>query len=568
MRSANPATCALLLALASTTPAFSQDRHASSEQITPASTAAPLLLPTAAPPAVTLPQGEAEPTATAPVAAQPVVEAVTVDPVVAALIEDLKSRTSRKSIHKDDRAALETYYGAAGVQTVWTDGKGLSARGAAARREIAAADDWGLRAQAFDLPADSTNADIAGLADAELKLAVAVLEYARHARGGRMDPTDLSFNIDRKPPLLDPLRVLADAATAAEVDGYLRKLHPQHPQFELLRQKYLEAKRAPAEARPEEPGAVPQSKGKASAKQKQKQSRPEQRLATRILYNMEMWRWMPEELGETYVVSNIPEYMMRVVKGGKTIHEERVIVGKVDTQTPVFSDKMDHIVFHPFWGVPDSIKVKDVWPSLVGSGGAMARYGLRIQQGGRDIDPSKVNWTTTDIRRFHVYQPPGPNNVLGVVKFMFPNRHQVYMHDTPTKNLFNSARRTFSHGCVRMRNPMRFAEVLLENDKGWSASRVASLVQSGPQNNHIYLDSKVPVHMTYFTAVVNSEGKLQMFSDIYGHEPRIQMGLEGKAHLIVKKKPSLTPPDAVSRLAETKQSYPLQNWMKQVFGNF
>jgi murein L,D-transpeptidase YcbB/YkuD len=435
-------------------------------------------------------------------------------------------------------------------------------------REIAAADDWGLKAGDFELPAAlAAGADTAAMADAEFKLALAVLEYARHARGGRMDPTDLSFNIDRKPPLLEPLKVLADAASAGEVDAYLRKLHPQHPQFELLRQKYLEAKRAPVAA----PAAAsvetsPQAKSK-TAKQP-KQARDETRLATRILYNMEMWRWMPEELGAVYVSSNIPEFMMRVVKADKVIHEERIIAGKVENQTPIFSDMMEHIVFHPFWGVPDSIKVKEIWPGLAGGGSVLERNGLRIQKGGRDIDPSTVNWSSTDIRQFHVYQPPGGSNVLGVVKFMFPNKHQVYMHDTPTKTLFNSTQRTFSHGCMRVRNPVRLAEVLLENDKGWDAGRVGGLVKGGPQNNHVYMDKKIPVHVTYFTAVVGSDGKLQTFPDVYGHEPKIQMGLDGKAHLIVKKKPSLSPPDVVTRLAETKQSGPMATWMKNFFGGF
>jgi murein L,D-transpeptidase YcbB/YkuD len=250
------------------------------------------------------------------------------------------------------------------------------------------------------------------------------------------------------------------------------------------------------------------------------------------------------------------------------IHEERIITGKVDTQTPIFSDLMEHIVFHPFWGVPDSIKVKEVWPSLAGGGSMVERNGLRVQYNGRDVDPRSINWSSNDIRKFHVYQPPGPNNVLGVVKFMFPNKHQVYMHDTPTKNLFNSTQRTFSHGCMRVRNPMRLAEVILQEDKGWDAARVNGLVKGGPQNNHIYLDRKIPVHVTYFTAVVGDDGKLRMLPDVYGHEPKIQMGIDGKAHLIVKKKPSLTPPDAIASMAEAKQNSPLASWMKQVFGNF
>lgn len=583
MRSATRATTVAVFALAVAGPAAAQYRPAA-EQAIEAPIVAPAPLPSAAtlstePPAI--PGAPAQAAAAAPVAPAAEVAPATQtpaasnavaatppapqpDPVVGAVAERLKALAGNRSVPKADREALETYYEAAEVRPVWTTANGLSARAETAMREIAAADDWGLRASDYTLPKrPASAADAAALAQAEVTMALAVLEYARHARGGRFDPTDLSFNIDRQPPQIDPLRVLADAASAPNVDAYLRSLHPQHPQFELLRQKYLEARRAP-EPQAEEPAQTPQSKGKTTAKKRA----PEARLAQRILYNMEMWRWMPEDLGKLHVVANLPEYMKRVVKDGKVIHEERMIIGKIENQTPIFSDEMDHIVFHPYWGVPDSIKVKEIWPSLAGSGQVINKYGLKIQRGGREIDPRSVNWSSTDIRQFTVLQPPGPSNVLGVVKFMFPNKHQVYMHDTPTKNLFNSTQRTFSHGCMRVRNPVRFAEVLLEQDKGWEASRVGSLVKGGPQNNHIYLDRKIPVHVTYFTAVVGADGKLQTFPDVYGHEPRIQMGLDGKAHLIVKKKPSLTPPDAVTRLSETKQNYPIQNWMKQIFGNF
>ncbi len=564
MRSAIRATCALLCALASLSPAVAQDQS-NAPAASPSATVAPVAEPAPAAPVVATPAPTTTPAAVAPA---PVAAAPAASPVAAAVVEQAAKLQRAKSVDKGDLAAIATYYAVAEIQPVWTGAQGFTAKATAAMREIAAADDWGLKASDYELPAAlPAGADTAAMAEAELKLALAVLEYARHARGGRMDPTDLSFNIDRKPSLLDPLKVLADAASAGEVDGYLRKLHPQHPQFELLRQKYLEAKRAPVAAPAAAPvEASPQAKSK-TAKQP-KPAREEAKLATRILYNMEMWRWMPEDLGAVYVNSNIPEFMMRVVKSGKVIHEERIITGKVENQTPIFSEMMEHIVFHPFWGVPDSIKVKEIWPSLAGGGSVLERHGLRIQKGGRDIDPSSVNWSSTDIRQFHVYQPPGGSNVLGVVKFMFPNKHQVYMHDTPTKDLFNSTQRTFSHGCMRVRNPVRLAEVLLENDKGWDAGRVGALAKGGPQNNHVYMDKKIPVHVTYFTAVVGADGNLKMFPDVYGHEPKIQMGLDGKAHLIVKKKPSLTPPDVVTRLAETKQSGPLASWMKNFFGGF
>jgi hypothetical protein len=139
------------------------------------------------------------------------------------------------------------------------------------------------------------------------------------------------------------------------------------------------------------------------------------------------------------------------------------------------------------------------------------------------------------------------------VKFLFPNKHAVYMHDTPSKHLFDNSVRAFSHGCMRVRNPVRLAEVLLAQDKGWSASQVDDMIRKGPPNNNVQLTTRIPVHVTYFTVVVGDDGTPQTFRDIYGHEPKIQMGLDGKAHLIVKKKENLA--DVVAQLSEAKRGY-------------
>lgn len=260
-----------------------------------------------------------------------------------------------------------------------------------------------------------------------------------------------------------------------------------------------------------------------------------------ILANMEEWRWMPNDLGPLYVTVNIPEYKVRVIKDGVVIHEERAIVGKTNNQTPVFSDQMETIVLHPFWGVPNSIKVKELLPSLARGGSVLQRQGLRVQKNGRDINPNSVNWSYADIRKYHVYQPPGRRNVLGVVKFLFPNKHHVYMHDTPTKHLFQKTRRTYSHGCMRLQNPLRIAEIILEHDKSWSPEHIQELVSRGPKNNNITLDTKVPVHVTYFTAVADDDGTVRRFNDVYGHEQRINLALAGRFAEIQRGRDHLAP---------------------------
>jgi L,D-transpeptidase YcbB len=449
---------------------------------------------------------------------------------------------------REDRAALAKFYAGRQHEPVWTNAAGLTPAAAAAIAEMRRADEWGLDAAAFQVPALSGSAPSrASRADAEIALSLGILRYARHARGGRAEPTSLSHNLDRKLPLLDPAQVIDQAAKAENPGVYLQSLQPQHPQFEALRQKYLALRGG---AQPDPSASEDGKKGGRKAAG----AASETSSARRVLVNMEEWRWMPESLGDFFVWVNIPEYTLRVVKAGKIIHTERVIVGKRDTQTPVFSQDLEQVIFHPFWGIPESIKRNDVLPSLArGSSRVVERYNLRIQRGGRDIDPASVDWASADIRQYHVYQPPGPTSVLGVMKFRFPNKHDVYMHDTPTKNLFNAEVRTFSHGCVRVREPQRLAELVLAEDQDWTASRVAAAINGGPQNNQISLSRKVPVHITYFTAMIDRSGELKLFPDIYGHEARIALGMDGKAHLIARLVKEEKPPraDAVGSLAET-----------------
>jgi L,D-transpeptidase YcbB len=466
-----------------------------------------------------------------------------------------------KSLSREEtteRAALVAFYGARRCQPLWVAGGGLSPRGAAVVAEIAASDAWGLEASSFRLP--TTSAAFAGdeAAEAEAQISRAILKYARFARGARAEPTSLSANLDRAMALPDPLRVMGGIAEAEDAAAYLRRLHPQHPEFEALRQAYVALRRAAvgALAEADKPGR-PASGGGSEASMR------------KLLVNMEEWRWMPDDLGEFYIWVNVPEFMLRVVKNGKVIHAQRVIVGKPDKQTPIFSANLEQVIFHPTWGVPDSIKIADILPSLLrGSSRILERYNLRVQRGGRDIDAAGVDWAHVDMRTVHIYQPPGGSNVLGTMKFRFPNKHDVYMHDTPDKYLFKAGARAFSHGCMRLSEPERLAELLLLEDQGWPAARVAAAVRGGAQDNAIGLQRPLPVHVTYFTAAVQ-EGKLVTFPDIYGHETRIALGMAGKANLIAKT-PANGPTQAevVGRLSESRGGVLKVDWAARAFGNY
>jgi len=476
----------------------------------------------------------------------------------------------------NQRDALSAFYAARSNALLWVGPEGLTTAAQRVIAEIRRADEWGLDPANFVVPEDGTRQrDLSfgarELVETELKLSVAVLEYARHARGGRIDPTQLSFSIDRTPPLLEPKRVLDEIAASDQPDQYLRKLHPQHTGFERLRQLYLTLRSAPSAAVAAGEEESPAGRTGKPGKKAVAAAQSEGALAQRVLLNMEQWRWMPEDLGEMFVWVNIPEFTLRVVHNGEVIHAERVITGKPENQTPIFSDEMETVVFHPSWGVPNSIKVKELLPGLLRGSDTLTRNGLRAEYRGQRVEPSTIDWVSTDIRNLHIYQPPGANNVLGVVKFLFPNKHDVYMHDTPTKNLFDAEVRAFSHGCMRVRNPLRLAEIVMAYGNGWSSEQVAQQIKSGRQNNSVELARHIPVHVTYFTATVDEAGKARYFRDIYGHERRIQMGLEGKAHLIAKKREDLGPVRAeiVSKYAN---SYGFgwsdtPDWLRRVFNN-
>jgi murein L,D-transpeptidase YcbB/YkuD len=254
-----------------------------------------------------------------------------------------------------------------------------------------------------------------------------------------------------------------------------------------------------------------------------------------ILVNMERWRWLPHDLGPLYVRVNIPEFKLRIGKDGEIIHTARAVVGKPDKQTPVFSDEMETVVFGPFWNVPNSIKVEELRPYVRANGGwlfsgggwntsVFQRHNLRIKYGGREVDPGSLDWNRIDIRTLHIYQPPGPTNVLGKVKFLFPNKHDVYMHDTPQKHLFAKQVRAESHGCMRIQNPDQLAAILLKHDQGWSRGRVNSALENSHDQN-VALRQKIPVYVTYFTAWVNENGSVSTFRDLYGHDARMASAL-------------------------------------------
>ncbi|MBN9267141.1 MAG: hypothetical protein BGN89_04075 [Alphaproteobacteria bacterium 64-6] len=564
--------------------------------------AAPASQDTASPatPATPAPEAPATATPSTTPAPPPAVAAPAeppVPPLNAALIAALESsqRSARQAQDREWHEAISAFYAARKGLPVWTTDSGLNTAALALSAEIGRADDWGLDPKAFDLtglPQGSASPE--ALAAAELKLTRALVTYAWHARGGRVDPSQLSKWLDQSPRPLDVKALLEQFATVSDPSVALQKLHPQHRQFELLRQAYLKARGVKTEVQEEDPRDVTipngpvvrlgdrhphvelvrkrlevpaQSRDDAdlydedvaaavrrflgatyrdsrTGKTVQRATHPALTNAARsslsrrttqqaegrqpslkqYLVNLERWRWLPEQLGTTYIWNNLPEYVTRVVRNGSVVFQERIIVGKPTNQTPVFSDEMQFVVFHPDWGVPGTIKVQDLLPALQsGDDSVLARRNMRIVNGNRTVRAYEIDWERTDIRRLSIIQDPGPSNPLGQLKFMFPNKHDVYMHDTPTKNLFETPVRAYSFGCIRVRNPVRFAELIFGQDRNWSMTDISERLRpNAPQVNRVDLNRRIPVHNTYFTLTADEHGKVTRFADVYGHDQRIQ----------------------------------------------
>ena len=225
-----------------------------------------------------------------------------------------------------------------------------------------------------------------------------------------------------------------------------------------------------------------------------------------VLANLERWRWMPHDLGKDYVIVNLPDFTLRVFHDGQQIWMTRIVTGKPSMATPIMSAEMKYITVNPTWNVPPSIVQHEYLPALAADPTVLARMGLRMSY---NPDGS-----------VHISQPPGDHNALGRIRFNFPNKFLVYQHDTPDKNLFALDRRAFSHGCMRVQDPVKYAEVLLSimrPGEGYTQERIRKMIASMGEQD-IQFPRYLPVHLTYQTAFVDDEGRLEFREDMYDRD--------------------------------------------------
>jgi murein L,D-transpeptidase YcbB/YkuD len=258
---------------------------------------------------------------------------------------------------------------------------------------------------------------------------------------------------------------------------------------------------------------------------------PAEYRVRQIEINMERWRWMPESLGDWYLMVNIANQRVQVIENGRTVIDMRVIVGLQEGRhnTPVFSDSMRYVVINPYWHVPRSIVIREMLPRLRRDPDYLSRNHFEVFSGwgseGGALDPTTVDWNAVDGESesfsYRFRQKPGPNNALGRLKFMFPNKYRVYLHDTPPGVLFDSNVRTFSHGCIRVERPVDLAEYLLgRNNEPWSRSDIVDAIRDD-ERHIVLLDRKLPVHVLYLTAWIDENGLMNFREDPYGRDKRL-----------------------------------------------
>jgi murein L,D-transpeptidase YcbB/YkuD len=246
---------------------------------------------------------------------------------------------------------------------------------------------------------------------------------------------------------------------------------------------------------------------------------PVDRRIAQIQMNMERWRWLPRDLGERYILVNIPEMRLDVYEGDKVPLTMRVVVGKPDSQTPIFNDEMTYVVFSPYWNVPETIAQDETLPAVIKDPGFLTRNNMDIvDKAGNTVDPTSIDLSDPAAYRFR--QRPGSDNSLGLVKFMFPNQFNVYLHDTPADSLFGRAARSLSHGCVRVEQPEELAKYVLRDQPEWDRDRIEEAMHGG-EEKIAKLKTPLPVYLGYWTARARPDGTVQFRRDVYDVDSRL-----------------------------------------------
>ena len=485
---------------------------------------------------------------------------------------------------------VRRFYRSHGYAPAWIEGRRPGAEASQLINAVRAAREEGLDPEDYDLKAldrlrteksrnpfkkDALLPD--QVAEADLRLTYMFMRYATHLLQGRVDPSEVDPHWFGQQRQVDLVGLLARALDSGDVAEALRSVLPRHPQYlalkrELPRYRDVVARGGwpvvPASARLKKGSRGPEvaalrarlaAEGELARADgdvfdeaveealKRFEKRyglnedgelgpddvaamnvsAEDRVA-QIELNLERWRWLPEELGDRYILVNVPTFQLQAIEQGKVTLAMRVVAGKADeTPTPIFSDDMTEVVFSPYWNVPTSILRKETIPAVLRDPGYLDRNELEVVHAGHVVSASGVDWSDPDLN-VQIRQRPGAKNSLGLVKFLFPNKFDVYLHDTPAGSLFAKLERDFSHGCVRVEKPVELAQWVLRDQPEWTAPRIDAAMHAG-REQHVALQRRIPVYIVYATAWVDEEGRLNFRDDLYGHDARqrAMLGLGG-----------------------------------------
>ncbi len=492
-------------------------------------------------------------------------------------VEEIANQLERKTVEYDGRffptARLKGAYELRGFAPIWMRNGVLTSAGEELVDELTNSYRDGLDPSEYLAGIrgfTETQIDDSDAAGLELALSNAFLKFGLDLYSGFTTPSVTDPNIVIKRKKLNAVQWLEGAATNGAAEMY-RALRPSHPQYAQIRQMLagyrslllrggwekisegatlkpgmsdprVAEMRANLAARGYDNLDVPDlnfyddglksvvvhfqrrhgldADGVAGPQTFRAMSYSAEDRVKQLAINLERWRWLPRNLGPTHVLVNQAGFELFMVKNGKTIDNRRVIVGKPYHQSPMFSDEIIYAEFNPTWTVPASIAGKEMLPKIRNNPNYLESKGYTLYTSwsgsAKQANPYAIDWSTVSSRKFpyRIVQGPGPRNALGRVKFIFPNKFSVYLHDTPSRSLFSRTGRAFSHGCIRVDKPLDFARKIYEAQGGLKPSKVSSIIESKKQTR-VNLKRKLPVHLAYFTAWIDDDGIPLFFDDVY-----------------------------------------------------
>lgn len=480
---------------------------------------------------------------------------------------------------KEAAEAIVAHYSAE-PRLIWVSDGRPNQRARTALRTLGEARGHGLDPRDYAVPVPA-GADEAAAVAFEMELSARLLRYVRDARAGRIDPNRISGYHDFKPEAFDGQAVLREAREAGDVAAFIEAQHPRSAQYRALRVE-LEMLRASAEneivvapgtvIKPGQTNAefakilavieqradnafreahaemlTRHAGGETYAQELVPVIKAAQRMAgvgddgvigprtiqaltgdskasriEKVLVALEQLRWLPSELAERHVFINTPAFEASYVEAGEEKLSMRTVVGGLSTQTYFFQDEISYVEFHPYWGVPRSILVNKYLPKLYSDPSYLDRNGFEVvNRSGQAVPSSAVDWAAYGANiPYDVRQRPGRGNALGEMKIMFPNRHAIYMHDTPDKHLFDRENRALSNGCIRLADPRGMTAAVLS----WSREQVAARLERPHSREDLAV--KVPVYVAYFTAWPDEAGEVRYFNDVYSRDEKVRAALD------------------------------------------